>query len=55
MSDIKQQAEKEYQEEVFREAVEKEKARLRKKKTLLEMIFPWEVSVTIKRRNHESV
>lgn len=46
---VKKEAEKELEEERFREAVEQMKSKLRQKKPLLHKIFPWKI--TIQRRD----
>lgn len=48
LEEVKTTAKVELRREKFREAVEKEKERLRYKKSLWERIFPWKI--IIKRR-----
>lgn len=43
LQEIKATAEKEYQDELFREAVERYKQRLRTKKTVWDYIFPYKI------------
>lgn len=42
------QAEKEYKEEVFREAVERYKQKLRERKFWWDRVFPWKIIVVKK-------
>ena len=45
LEEIKKLAEKEFQEEIFRLAVEKYKERLRTKKSLWDKIFPYRIII----------
>jgi len=38
-------AQKELREELFRDAVDKEKERIKKKKTLRQKLFPWTILI----------
>lgn len=49
---VREQAEKEYQEELFRAAVERYKQRLRERKSLWDKIFPWKILIVRKHARH---
>lgn len=51
LEQIKRQAEEEFKHELFREAVEKYKAKLRQRKTLWDRIFPWRIIILRKDRD----
>ena len=48
ISEIKKQAELEYQQELFRKAVDEYKAKLRTKRTIWEIVFPYKIMVVKK-------
>lgn len=50
LNEIKEQAEKEYKEEIFRDAVEKYKKKLREKKSIFDKIFPWKIVIIKKEK-----
>jgi len=49
LDDIRLQAEKEIEHELFREAVEKEKRRLREYRPFWDRIFPWRIIIVRKK------
>ncbi len=49
---VKSSAEGEFKEELFREAVEREKERLRKRRSLWNRIFPWRIIIIKKGEHH---
>ncbi len=52
INEIKLQAEKEFKEELFRDAVERHKQKLREKKTVWDIIFPWKIIIIKKGENN---
>jgi len=48
MNEVIKQAKKELQEELFREAVERIKEKLRKRRTVWDRIFPWRIVIVRK-------
>jgi hypothetical protein len=44
-AEIIAQAQKEYAEELFREAVEKHKTKLRDRRTIWDRLFPWRIII----------
>ena len=50
IEDVKRAARKELKEEYFREAVEKEKERLRSKVSLWDRVFPYRIVIVPKKR-----
>lgn len=49
-SPIIEQATREYEEELFRGAIEKYKQKLREKRSIWDKIFPWKIIIVKKRR-----
>lgn len=54
LAEIKLQAERELKEELFREAVEKYKTKLREKRSFWDRIFPWKIIVIRKGQTNGS-
>jgi len=51
MEEVKRKAKQEIEEEDFRDEVEKYKARLRAKKSFIDLIFPYKIIVIRKNKN----
>lgn len=50
IEDVKRQAHLEYEQELFREAVEKYKQKLRERRSWWDRIFPWRIIIVRKER-----